>query len=559
MREVNIGTQGFEDLITHNDFYVDKTSFIKEWWENRDNVTLITRPRRFGKTLNLDMMSCFFSNRYAGRSDLFEELDIWKDEKYRELQGTYPVIFLSFADIKETTYEEARKTIILTLRRLFRQFENLWKNDSYKNDTYTFMNLDLDSSDSVVCKSLQELSEYLQRVYQKKVLIFLDEYDTPLQEAYVNGYWDEMSSFIRSLFNSTFKTNPSLERAMMTGITRVSKESIFSDLNNLTVVTTTSRKYETAFGFTQEEVNESLQEYDLSDQREMVKEWYDGFTFGKTENIYNPWSIIQFLDNHGEFQPYWANTSGNALISHELQIADDSIKSQMEDLLNGGTVETEIDEQVIFSQLETSPKALWSLFLASGYLKVVSRTFNGRRFRYVLKITNLEVELMFQDLIAGWFETSGTHYSSFMKSLIKGDCKTAQKNLQNILLSTASFYDTRKYVSEDDKPESFYHGLVLGMIALEEEYRITSDRESGYGRYDIMMKPLKKELPGIIIEFKVFDPDHEKTLEETAERALIQILEKKYDTELISEGIPSEQILHYGMAFRGKDVVIQKQ
>ena len=400
------------------------------------------------------------------------------------------------------------------------------------------------------------LSGYLYKHFGKKVLIFLDEYDTPLQEAYVNGYWDEMSSFIRSLFNSTFKSNQYLERAIMTGITRVSKESIFSDLNNLTVVTTTTDQYETCFGFTQEEVDNALDKYQLSDQKETVKEWYDGFTFGEVSDIYNPWSITQFLKYNGKYQSYWANTSDNGLISHELQIADNGIKNRMEDLLNGGTIETEIDEQIIFSQLETNPEAIWSLFLASGYLKVVSSKFDGRRYRYVLKITNLEVELMFQSLISLWFRKVSSHYNDFIEALISENAEGAQTALRDVLLNTVSFYDTSVHQTLNEKTESFYHGLVLGMIAQEEEYRITSNRESGYGRYDIMMKPLKKDLPGIIIEFKVFDSDKEKTLEETAERALIQILEKKYDAELIAEGIPEEKIIHYGMGFHGKDVVV---
>lgn len=556
--EVFVCGQSFEKIRRNDYFYIDKTSFIKEWWENGDDVTLITRPRRFGKTLNMDMLNCFFSMDYAGRSDLFDGLDIWEEEKYRELQGTYPVIFISFADIKDTTFQQARRSIVRTLQACFGAYKDIWNQlDPIEKERNFFYTITPDSPDSDITKSLQQFSSFLTSHYHKKALILMDEYDTPLQEAYVNGYWDEMSSFIRSLFNSTFKTNPFLERAIMTGITRVSKESIFSDLNNLTVVTTTTEQYETSFGFTQKEVNEALDEYHLSDQKEMVKEWYDGFTFGKKENIYNPWSITQFLNSKGKYQPYWANTSSNALISYEMQVADSGIKSQMEDLLNGGTVETELDEQVIFSNLETSPRALWSLFLASGYLKVVSRRFNGRRYSYVLKITNFEVELTLQNLIAGWFETAGIHYSGFMNSLITGNSDEAQSNLKNILLSTTNFYDNGKYISEDDKPASFYHGLVLGMVAQESEYHNTSNREGGRGRYDVMLKPLKKDLPGIIIEFKLFDPKKEKTLDETAERALLQIFEKKYDTELISDGIPSDKILHYGMAFSGKEVVVK--
>lgn len=558
MRTINISGQSFEKIRTNNYFYIDKTSFIKEWWENRDTVTLITRPRRFGKTLNMDMLNCFFSMDYAGRSDLFEGLDIWKDEEYRELQGTYPVISLNFADIKTNTYTDARLGIIRVIQNAFQSYKDKWTDDTEEEkQRYAFMNISESSDDVDISFSLERFSKYLFRRYKKKVLIFLDEYDTLIHGAYTNGYWNEISGLLRTLFVSTFKTNTSLERALMTGVIRLSNDFIFSDMNNVLIITTTSNMYETSFGFTQEEVNAALDEYHLSDQKEMVEKWYGGFTFGKIKNIYNPRSITNFLYNCGKYCPYRADTSSNALISCKLQMAANDIKSQIEDLLSGGTIETRINEQIIFSHINTDSETMWSFLLATGYLKVVSRSFNGIRYSYVLKITNFEVELTLQKLIAGWFETAGTHYSSFIKSLITGNSDEAQRNLKNILLSTASFYDPGIYIHENDKPASFYHGLVLGMVAQENEYHITSNRESGLGRYDVMLKPLKKDLPGIIIEFKLFDPKREKTLDETAERALLQIFEKKYDTELIDEGIPSDKILHYGMAFSGKQVIVK--
>lgn len=339
MREINIGAQVFEDIRTHGDFYVDKSLFIKEWWENRDTVTLITRPRRFGKTLNMQMLDCFFSERYADRGEeLFGDLAIWKEEKYRQLQGTYPVIFLSFANVKKDTFADAREGIIGVIENLFQGFRDQWADDSLETKKrYAFMSLTKESSNTEISNSLHELSSYLEFRYGKKCLIFLDEYDTPLQEAYVNGYWDEMSYLIRDLFNSTFKTNPSMERAIMTGITRASKESIFSGLNNPNVITTTSRQYETAFGFTEAEVFDSLDEYGLSDMKKDIKSWYDGFTFGNTPDIYNPWSIVIFLKKK-ELQPYWANSSNNSLINRQLRLANASIKNQMETLMNGGSI-----------------------------------------------------------------------------------------------------------------------------------------------------------------------------------------------------------------------------
>ena len=292
---ISIGNQSFESIREKDNFYIDKTNFIREWWDNDDTVTLITRPRRFGKTLNMSMLECFFSNKYKDRGDLFEGLKIWNDEKYRKLQGTYPVIFLSFAEIKQNNYNDAVEKIKRIVCEVCQQFEFLKNWDGLTEiEKKNISNISYNMSDVMAQDLIKNMSNYLSRYYGKKVIILLDEYDTPMQEAYVNGYWEELVAFTRSLFNATFKTNPYLERAIMTGITRVSKESIFSDLNNLVVVTTTSNQYETAFGFTEEEVFNSLDEQGLSDKKDIVKTWYDGFTFGDKKDIYNPWSIIKF-------------------------------------------------------------------------------------------------------------------------------------------------------------------------------------------------------------------------------------------------------------------------
>lgn len=559
MRTISIGNQNFANIREHNDFLVDKTAFIREWWESRDEVTLITRPRRFGKTFNMNMLNSFFSVRYAGRSDLFEGLDIWKSQEYRQLQGTYPVIFLSFASIKGRDMKFSLHILGEILTQVFWQNTDLLESDkltSFQKKKLEEYCSGMTEMDMPGC--LNFLSQLLYIHYGKKCLILLDEYDTPLLEAYTNGYWDEMSDFIRVLFNSTFKTNPWLERAVMTGITRVSKESIFSDLNNLNVVTTTSEQYESAFGFTQEEVFAALDEYGLSEQKEEVKRWYDGYTFGNTPDIYNPWSIINFLKQKGNFDSYWANTSGNNLISHELRVAGSKIKHQMEALLNGGTIKTRLDEQIIYTQLETRPDAIWSLFLATGYLKIVKRESDSGRKVYTLALTNYEVRLMFEDLIGQWFSNAEEPFSGFIKALISGNEERVCANLQEVLISSVSFYDTGKTVSENRKPESFYHGLVLGMIVQEKDYHITSNRESGDGRYDVLMMPGKETLPAIIIEFKTFDPKEEKTLDDTADRALTQIKEKNYDAEVISSGISRDRILHYGMGFSGKKVAVHR-
>ena len=334
-RTVGIGIQDFQDMIRNDCFYVDKTDFIREWWENKDSVTLITRPRRFGKTLNMSMLEYFFSNQYAGRGDIFEGLSIWENEKYRNLQGTYPVINLTFANVKEKDYETTVYRICQILMMLYERYGFLRKSKLLSDaEREYFERLASEMSEKDAPLALYQLSNFLSRHYGRKVIILLDEYDTPMQEAYVNGFWDELVAFIRSMFNSTFKTNPYLERAVMTGITRVSKESIFSDLNNLKVVTTTSDEYATAFGFTEEEVFAGLDECGFSEEKECVKRWYDGFTFGSYTDIYNPWSVLNFLDT-GKYGTYWANTSSNSLVGKLIREGSKNIKETLERMIKG--------------------------------------------------------------------------------------------------------------------------------------------------------------------------------------------------------------------------------
>ena len=562
---ISIGNQSFESIREKDNFYIDKTNFIREWWDNDDTVTLITRPRRFGKTLNMSMLECFFSNKYKDRGDLFEGLEIWNDEKYRKLQGTYPVIFLSFAGIKQVKYNETVIKIKDELIRIYNEYDYIMKSGIYNtNEKMQYQSVCVGMSDTVAQEALKNLSNYLSRYYGKKVIILLDEYDTPMQEAYVNGYWDELVAFTRSLFNLTFKTNPYLERGMMTGITRVSKESIFSDLNNLVVITTTSNQYNTAFGFNEEEVFNALDEQGLSDEKEKVKAWYDGFTFGDKKDIYNPWSIINFLDEK-KYKLYWADSSSNALVNKLIRTAPGEIKEQMESLISGESIETYIDEQIVFEQLDLDENAIWSLLLASGYLKVEyvkSEDETGETLDfpiYSLRITNREVRSMFLKMFKGWFNRSLSAYNNFVKSLLNGDIESMNEYMNRVTRGVISYFDTGKTPS-DEEPERFYHGLVLGlMVDQVDNYILNSNRESGFGRYDIMLEPIEKtndKYPGIVIEFKVFNQKKEDTLEETVENALRQIKEKDYDAELIKRGVKEENIHHYGFAFKGKEVLI---
>ena len=474
---ISIGKQNFVSLRENDCFYIDKTDLICKWWESKDEITLITRPRRFGKTLNMSMLNCFFSNQFTGREDLFKGLAVWKKEKYRKMQGTYPVIFLSFAAIKGSNYEDARDGIIMAINEAYSEHRYLLEsNELTDGERKCFEELDYYAknpgikkqvANDTICNAVKNLANCLSRYYKKKVIILLDEYDTPMQEAYLYGYWKEFTAFIRSLFNATFKTNPYLERAMMTGITRVSKESVFSDLNNLNVVTTTSTEYETCFGFSEEEVFQALEERGMNNQKKLVKSWYDGFVFGNTHDIYNPWSITNFLDKK-QVRPYWADTSSNSMIDELIRKASTDIKEKMEELLQGKEIVVNFDEQIVFEQLD--------------------------------------------------------NYNQFMKALLSDDIDAMNYYMNQIIMTTFSYFDVGQ-----NEPERFYHGFVLGLIADQTDiYEIRSNRESGFGRYDVMMIPKIKETkkyPAIIMEFKV-------------------------------RNIKREEIHHYGFAFEGKKVLI---
>ncbi len=557
-REISIGNQDFKTIIENNYFYKDKTMFIKEWWESGDVVTLITRPRRFGKTLNMSMLDYFFSNAYNDTRNLFKNLAIWNEPEYRDIQGTYPTLLLSFASVKGNTYEMAKQQIIQEIVSLYRKNQYLIESDFVTDKDRDYWNMvSYDMPDAVASNAINFICELLYRKYNKKVIILMDEYDTPLQEAYVDGFWDEITSFVRNIFNATFKTNIYLERAIMTGITRVSKESIFSDLNNLKVASLTTAKYESAFGFTSEEVMSALDEYDLISQKKAVQKWYDGFKIGTKNDIYNPWSITQFLDSK-KLDAYWANTSSNMLIDKLIREGSSDIKKQFEALLKGESIETLIDEEIVFNLIDRNESGVFSMLLASGYLKIVEELEEiGMRKKCRIAVTNNEVMHMYEDMVRRWFEGGSSRYNDFIEALLKNDVKYMNKFMNDVALNTFSSFDVGNRPSEYAEPERFYHGFVLGLLVeLADKYHIVSNRESGFGRYDVCLEPIKKDNPAYILEFKVHDSDDEKTLEDTVKNALKQIKDKNYDADLLNKGVQEDMIYHYGFAFEGKRVLI---
>ena len=563
---VNIGVQRFDKLRKQGSFYIDKTDFIREWWETGSEVTLITRPRRFGKTLNMSMLECFFSNKYEDRADLFEGLSIFghdsDQEKYRNLQGRFPVIFLTFANIKADRYLEMENKIVEVIASLYNENDYLLDGDCLNtNEKEYYKNIKIGMPGDIAVGAVHQMACFMQRYYNENVIILLDEYDTPMQEAWLSGYWNKAVSFFSSFFNATFKTNPYLERGMITGITRIAKESIFTGMNNLKVITTTSDKYATAFGFTEREVFDALDDMDFGSEKEDVKKWYDGFTFGSHTDIYNPWSISSFIENNGKYENYWADTSSNGLVNSLMQTGVPGIKQTMEALLQGKSFEAELDEKIVFDQLDGSVSAVWSLLLATGYLKVLDLKYVGERKRkmYTLTLTNMEAESIFEKMVKGWFGGSTeTYYNEFINALLRDNVRKMNTFMNKVALNTFSSFDSGNKPSEQTEPERFYHGFVLGMVVnMADTYIVRSNRESGYGRYDVMLEPVDKDGKAFIFEFKVLDPDEdEETLEDTLAAAHRQIAEKKYETELVSRGFAPEKIRKYGFAFRGRECLI---
>ena len=541
MKRIPIGLSDFKHLIEEDFYYFDKTKFIDEIIQDGAQVKLFTRPRRFGKTLNMSMLKYFFDIKEAEKNKkLFKDLYIEKTKSFKE-QGQYPVISLSLKDLKATTWEEMQKDIKSTVARLFSEYKYLLK-DLDKFDTITFENVIMKN---IELENLKEILKFLTKIlyekYSKKVVILIDEYDSPLVSAYTNGYYEKVKNFFKTFYSTVLKDNTYLQMGILTGIIRVIKAGIFSDLNNLRTYTILSDDYTDIYGLTEEEVEKSLKDYGIEAEISNVKDWYDGYKFGDSE-VYNPWSILNFLQDK-ELRAYWVDTSGNDLINNVLKMRNKNIITALERLFNGDGLKQNLSGTSDLSKI-LSDDEIWELLLFSGYLTVEEKI---NQDNYILRLPNKEVKSLFRKTFIETYIARGSKLSFLMESLIENKIEDYEENLQEILLTSVSYNDTKK------GNEAFYHGLIMGMgLYLEGEYITKSNIESGLGRYDFLIEPKNKSKRAFIMEFK--STDSVEKLEEVSKEALKQIEDKKYDISLKQNGI--KEITYIGIAFCGKQIKI---
>jgi hypothetical protein len=552
-QQIAIGHHDFEEIRLKNLCYVDKSDFIQRIYESQQKVFLFPRPRRFGKTLNMMLLRRYFEISETSKSSLFEGLKIKSWEQFDQHLGRYPVIWLSFKDIKQQNWKDSYQSILLLLQDEYRRHSYLKESHNLSQEDKLFFSaiLRLTAVVSDYQKAIVKLCELLYLHHGVKPILLMDEYDTPINNSYIYHFYEECIGFMRTLYSSCLKDNNFMERAVLTGIYRVAKESIFSGLNNLKVSTLIDDEFADCFGFTPEEVHQLLVEHNGLENEEAVTRWYNGYIFGKEQVIYNPWSILSYLENtQRELKPYWVNTSSNDIIKKMIVEGDANIKQEIEVLLAGGTLRKSISEDVVFGNIQETPDALWNFFLFSGYLKVKNKVFNDEVQEGDFLIPNIEIKTIFKDSILYWFSKSQT-YNSFnvvLENLKKGRIKDFSKYFADFIRQTCSYYDFA-----DREPERIYHALVLGMmVQLQSEYRITSNRESGYGRYDVMLHPLKAELPAFVFEFKKFDEEDEENIQDTLHSALTQMKENNYAATLQQEGHTNIHLI--AIAFKGKEV-----
>jgi hypothetical protein len=558
-KKLPIGHSDFKRIIEDDMFYVDKSLFIKEILNSGSLVSLLVRPRRFGKTLNLSMLKYFFEKHPNSQSSrhLFLNLKIEKEgEKVLSKCGRYPVIFFTFKDAKAKNWIECRKIIQKLISDEYERHSYLLENLKISDKQIIYFNeiLSQTADINVIQNSLKFLSDLLFSYHKERVIILIDEYDTPIHESIEMNYYDDIINFYRLFLGAGLKDNSSIEKGIITGILRISKESIFSDLNHLDVYTILNRQYSDKFGLTQSEVFSALDYYQLESHKEGVKMWYNGYTFGDHKDIYNPWSILNFIDKSDEgLIPHWINTSSNLLVKKLLTNADIYSKSELESLMQGESIQKEIIVDTVFSDIEKNSNTLWSFLLFSGYLNSNKSEINKNSLIYDLKIPNLEVEYIYKRFSSSWLSENlySDEISLLLKALLSGNVLTFEEILQKFVVNSMSYFDPT-----GKEPERIYHAFVLGiLLQLSDTHRIKSNRESGYGRYDILLIPKKIIGVGIILEFKKVNPKKSETLESSAESALLQINEREYEMELREIG--TTKIFKYGIAFDGKEIFVK--
>ena len=553
-KKLPIGISDFREIIEDNYYYADKSLLVKELVDNGSKTVLFPRPRRFGKTLGLSMLRYFYEKTEQDTSGLFHQLAIWEQgEAYTRKQGQYPVIYLTFKDIKSRDWAECSIKLKEVISGEYLRHKSLlnaeWM-DSHEKKVYREI-IDFHAGPSSYENSLRKLSAWLESQYGQKTVILIDEYDTPIQQGYLHGYYDEVIDFMRNLLGSALKDNISLEKGVLTGILRVAKESIFSGLNNLEVCSVLVPDYSTRFGLLESEVEAMLEYYEVGVAPEEVKDWYNGYVFGGT-TIYNPWSLINFAAKwRNGLQPYWVNTSSNDLVRQILTESGPEVKKELERLVQGESIRKTVDDNIVFRDIRSSVNALWSFLLFSGYLKIKTDTLVEGIHHCDLLIPNREVAVLYRQIILGWFETSihSEHHRMMLEALLNGETDTFEDIFQDIMLKTFSMFDIG-----GEEPEKVYHAFVLGLlVSLRDTHEVKSNRESGYGRYDVMLIPKNPCKKGIIIEFK--KAKRGETLEDAVVAALRQIEEKNYESELQIRGV--HDILKLGIAFEGKKVCIR--
>ena len=535
-------------------YYIDKTMMLKDFIDERPMVTLFTRPRRFGKTLNMDMLRTFFEKTNEDTSKYFKDKKIWEQgEYYRSFQGKYPVIFITLKDVKHNSWDNTFANIGSIISSEYCRHSDLSKSpklDKKQKDFYDKMVSEKFSAVDLE-RSLLYLSEMLKKHYGEGAVIIIDEYDTPIQSGHTSGFYDDVIAFMRNLLSGCFKDNKSLAFGFLTGILRVAKESIFSGLNNLTINSVLDNKYSEYFGFTANEVKEMAAYYSAPDKFDEVCEWYDGYRFGKTD-IFNPWSVINYFSNDCEPRAFWLSTGSNDIIGEIIKEADNEIYERLSSLVNGGSFTTYIDTSVIYPQIKNNPSSIYSFLLMAGYLKVVKSSVSiSGDFMCEVALPNKEISLVYRKEILQKLENLIPQATAIAveEAIFSGNGEKLRDIISNFLIQSVSAFDAAG--------ENFYHGFMLGVCALFGNSYVTSNRESGDGRYDIALSPKVNNLPGIIIELKAEKNCREKELQELAKTALKQINDKKYDTELKSKGVKT--IYKYGVAFSGKHVAVEAE